>query len=185
MRRGFTLIELIVVSALLVIVAALVLPRLTGMARREADVAAERLAELLSMFAFRDSSGAASCAIWLDPDTGCVALWTLESDPLQPTEAPEWTPDRHVQPVCMPQGVELAEVRMDGRPLDGSEWRIMGSPSGERPEIYMRVIADGLETELLLPPNGSTPMRTDNGVARERVRVPIDLDQAGMDREPW
>ncbi|MFM7806416.1 MAG: prepilin-type N-terminal cleavage/methylation domain-containing protein, partial [Planctomycetota bacterium] len=52
MRRGFTLIELIVVSALLAIVAALVVPRLTGMARREADVAAERLAELLSMFAF-------------------------------------------------------------------------------------------------------------------------------------
>jgi hypothetical protein len=94
-------------------------------------------------------------------------------------------PDRHVQPVCMPKGVELAEVRMDGRPLDGSEWRIVGSPSGERPEVFMRVIADGLETELLLPPNASVPMRTDNGVTRERVRVPIDLDQAGMDREPW
>jgi len=185
MRRGFTLIELIVVSALLAIVAALVVPRLTGMARREADVAAERLSELLSMFAFRDGSGSATCAIWLDPDTGCVALWTLESDPSQPAEAPEWVPDRHVQPVCLPQGVELAEVRMDGRPLDGSEWRILGSPSGERPEVYMRVIAEGMETELLLSPNASVPTRTDNGVARERARVPIDLDQSGMDREPW
>lgn len=185
MRRGFTLIELIVVSALLAIVAALVVPRLTGMARREADVAAERLSELLSMFAFRDASGAASCAIWLDPETGCIALWTLESDPARPREEPAWIPDRHVQPICMPQGVELSEVRVDGRPLDGTEWRIMGSPSGERPEIMMRLSAEGMETELVLPPNASVPMRTDNGVSRERVRMPVDLDQSGMDREPW
>ena len=185
MRRGFTLIELIVVSALLALVAAMVVPRLVGMSRREADVAVERLTELLSMFAYRDASGATSCAIWLDPDTGCVALWSLEGDPKRPADPPEWVPDRFVQPVCMPRGVELAEVRMDGRPLDGSDWRIMGSPSGERPEIFMRVVADGLDSELLLPPGAAVPMRTDNGITRERVRTPIDLDKAGMDREPW
>ena len=184
MRRGFTLIELIVVTALLAIVAALVVPRLTGMGRREADVVVERLTELLAMFAYRDASGTTSCAVWLDPD-GCVTLWSLESDPKNPTDPPEWTPDRFVQPVCMPRGVELAEVRMDGRPLDGSDWRIMGSPSGERPEIYMRVVADGLESELLLASGAAVPTRTDNGVIREHVREPIDLDKAGMDREPW
>jgi prepilin-type N-terminal cleavage/methylation domain-containing protein len=185
MRRGFTLIELIVVTALLAIVAALVVPRLTSMSRREADVAVERLSELLSMFAFRDGSGAANSAIWLDPETGCVTLWALESDPANPTEEPEWVPDRHVQPVCMPSGVELDEVRLDGRSLAGMEWRIMGSPTGERSEILMRVIADGFESELVLAPGAGVPVRTDNGVVRGRLVSPIDLDQMGMDREPW
>jgi hypothetical protein len=114
-----------------------------------------------------------------------VTLWTLESDPERPTEPPEWVPDRHVQPVCMPDGVELQEVRMDGRSLDGLEWRIMGSPTGERAEILMRVVADGFESELLLAPGAGVPVRTDNGVVRGRVQTPIDLDQMGMDREPW
>ncbi|NDA70392.1 MAG: M24 family metallopeptidase [Betaproteobacteria bacterium] len=97
MRRGFTLLELIVVAALLALLAAMVVPRLTGMARREGDVVAERLSELLSLFALRDNSGSVQSAIWMNGDTGCVELWTKESDPEQPTEPPQWIPDRFVR----------------------------------------------------------------------------------------
>jgi len=185
MRRGFTLIELIVVGALLALVAALVVPRMTGMARREVDVAAERLSELLSMFAFQDASGTDICAIWQDPGSGCIGLWHVQVDPDRPLDPPDWVPDRHVQPVCLPQGVELTEVRVDGGSVDGGEWRIMGSPTGERPEILFRLVGDGLETELVLLRGASSPQRSDNGVARDRTRTPIDLDAVGMDREPW
>lgn len=185
MRRGFTLIELIVVSALLALVAAMVVPRLAGMSRREADVTAERLSELLSLFAFRDNSGVQQSAIWMNPDTGCVELWNLEPDPERPAEPPDWVPDRFVQPVRLPPGVELSDVRSDGQALVGDEWRIVGSPGGERPRIEMRLVADGFDSVLVLDRGASVPMRIDNGVIREGVRAAIDLDQRGMDREPW
>jgi prepilin-type N-terminal cleavage/methylation domain-containing protein len=185
MRRGFTLLELIVVSALLALVASMVVPRLVGMSRREADVAAERLSEMLSLFAFRDNAGVQQSAIWLNPDTGCVELWNLEPDPERPNEPPEWVPDRFLQPVRMPVGVELAEVRSDGQALGGDEWRIVGAPGGERPRIEMRLIADGFDSVLVLDRGASTPVRIDNGVVREGGRSAIDLDQRGMDREPW
>lgn len=185
MRRAFTLIELIVVSALLALVAAMVVPRLSGMARREGDVAAERLTELLSMFAFRDNAGVQQSAIWMNPDSGCVELWTLEPDPEEPDRPPHWEIDRHVQPVRMPVGVELAEVRADGQMLGGDEWRIVGSPGNQRPRIELRLVAQGLESTLVLEPGASVPTRVDNGTLREGVRAPKDLDRMGMDREPW
>ena len=185
MRRGFTLLELIVVAALLSLLAAMVIPRLTGMARREGDVAAERLSEMLSLFALRDNSGSVQSAIWLNGDTGCVELWSKQADPDQPTEAPQWVPDRFVQPIRLPDGVELAEVRSNGQLLSPDEWRILGSPSGERPQIEMHLVADGFDCVLTLAPGAGVPTRVDNGVQREGGRVAIDLDQQGRDREPW
>ena len=185
MRRGFTLLELIVVSALLALVAAMVVPRLVGMSRREADVAAERLSELLSLFAFRDNAGVTQSAIWMNPDSGCIELWNLEADPNRPADPPDWVPDRFVQPVRLPKGVELAEVRSDGQSLGSDEWRIVGSPGGDRPRIELHLVADGFDSVLVLDRGASLPMRIDNGVTREGARAPIDLDQRGMDREPW
>ncbi len=185
MRRGFTLLELIVVSTLLALVATMVVPRLVGMSRREADVATERMSELLSMFAFRDNTGVQQSAIWMNPDTSCVELWTLEPDPERPTERPQWVPDRHVQPVRLPAGVELAEVRVDGQSLGGDEWRIVGSPGGKRPRVEMRLVAEGFESVLILEPGAGVPTREDNGQVREGARAAKDLDRAGMDREPW
>lgn len=185
MRRGFTLLELVVVAALLALLAATVVPRLTGMARRDGDVAAERLSELLSLFALRDNSGSVQSAIFMNGDNGCVELWTKEFDPNQPKLPPEWVPDRFVQPIRLPDGVELAEVRSNGQLLSPGEWRILGSPSGERPLIQMHLVADGFDSVITLAPGASVPSRVDNGMQREGMRTPIDLDQQGRDREPW
>jgi hypothetical protein len=114
-----------------------------------------------------------------------VELWSKQSDPDQPNEAPQWVPDRFVQPIRLPDGVELAEVRSNGQLLSPGEWRILGSPSGERPLIEMHLVADGFDSLLTLAPGASVPMRVDNGVQREGGRVTIDLDQQGRDREPW
>jgi len=185
MRRGFTLIELIVVTIILGLVASLVVPRLVGMTKREGDVTAERLSELLSLFALRDNAGSTQSAIWMNPDNGCVELWNMQSNPDRPADPAVWVPDRFVQPVRFPVGVELADVRTNGEALSGSEWRITGSPSGERPRIEMHLIADQFDCVLILEHGASIPMRIDNGVQREGGRVSIDLDQRGMDREPW
>ena len=185
MRRGFTLLELIVVISILAIVSSVVIPRLRGLSKGKADVACERLNELLSLFAWRDNAGSQQCAIYMNPDSGTVELWTLEINPKRPTESALWVPDRFVQPVRMPEGVELAEVLADGIRMGGNEWRIAGSPSGNRPRIEMRVLAQGLDAVLVLEPGASMPTRVDNGKVVDDQRAAQDLDARGMSREPW
>ena len=185
MRRGFTLLELIVVISILVVVSSVVIPRLRGLSKGKADVAIERLSELLSLFAWRDNAGSQQCAIYMNPDSGAVELWTLEPNPNQPMEPAEWMPDRLVHPVLMPEGVELAEVMADGMRMGGNEWRIVGSPTGNRARIEMRVVADGLDAMVVLEPGAAMPTRVDNGIVVEDQRAARDLDARGMSREPW
>ena len=184
MRRGFTLLELIVVISILVVVSSVVIPRLRGLSKGKADVAIERLSELLSLFAWRDNAGSQQCAIYMNPDSGAVELWTLEPNPKRPTDPAEWMRDRFVQPVRMPEGVEL-EVMADGMRLNGSEWRIVGSPSGNRVRIEMRVTTDGFDSHLIMEPHAAMPTRVDNGKVIEDQRAAQDLDARGMSREPW
>ena len=184
MRRGFTLLELIVVISILAIVSSVVIPRLRGLSKGKADVACERLNELLSLFAWRDNAGSQQCAIYMNPDTGAIELWTLEPNPKKPTAPADWMPDRFVQPELIPEGVEL-EVIADGLRLDGNEWRIVGSPSGNRVRIEMKVIAEGFEALLVLAPGAAMPTRVDNGKVMDDQRAALDLDARGMSREPW
>ena len=184
MRRGFTLLELIVVISILAIVSSFVIPRLRGLSKGKADIACERLSELLSLFAWRDNAGSQQCAVYMNPDSSAIELWTLEPNPNRPTDQAEWMPDRFVQPVRMPEGVEL-EVMADGLRLNGSEWRIVGSPSGNRVRIEMKVIAEGFEAQLVLVPGAAMPTRVDNGKVIEDQRAAQDLDARGMSRESW
>ena len=184
MRRGFTLLELIVVISILAVVSSVVIPRLRGLSKGKADDAVERLSELLSLFAWRDNAGSQQCAIYMNPDSSAIELWTLEPISNRPTDPAEWMPDRFVQPVRIPEGVQL-EVMADGMRLDGSEWRIVGSPSGNRALIEMRVSTDGFDSLLLLNPSAAMPTRVDNGKIVEDQRETRDLDARGMSREPW
>ncbi|NBQ15343.1 MAG: prepilin-type N-terminal cleavage/methylation domain-containing protein, partial [Proteobacteria bacterium] len=66
LRGGFTLIELIVVIVVLAIASVAIVPKFTGTARQEADNAVDQVAEIMRLFAYRQSLGSQQVAIWRD-----------------------------------------------------------------------------------------------------------------------
>ena len=73
-RRGFTLIEVIVVTVLMAMLAIVLVSRLTGAANREFDLASERVSDLLLMFAMRSEFADEPVGILLDPERNSLRL---------------------------------------------------------------------------------------------------------------
>ena len=98
-RRAFTMVELIVVVVILAIAAVAIVPKFSGTARQDADNSVERVAELLRMFAFRESLGSQQVALWRDPADGRIHL--LVKDGMGDAEGtPDWRADRFAAPVA-------------------------------------------------------------------------------------
>ncbi|MEY4943438.1 MAG: hypothetical protein RL254_1619, partial [Planctomycetota bacterium] len=143
-RRAFTLIELIVVVVVLGIAAAAIVPKFTGTARQEADNAVDQVAELLRLFAYRQSLSAQQVALWRDGNDGRIHLLVMDSDPADPEALPAWRPDRFAAPVSLPMGVELVEIQNNDQRVDPAEWTIASVPGGERPKIAIRIVGMGV-----------------------------------------
>ncbi|MFM1890617.1 MAG: hypothetical protein RLZZ565_1374, partial [Planctomycetota bacterium] len=112
-RRGFTLIEALLVVAVLAILAGLIVPRIGGITRRQESVAIDRVADLLTMFAFRSSAGKQPVGLMYDGRTRTFELLILDIDPTQQGDPIVWQPDRLSMPAPLPEGLELAFARED------------------------------------------------------------------------
>lgn len=185
LRRGFTLVELIVVVVVLAIAAAMVVPKFTGTARQEADNAVDQVAELVRLFAFRQSLSAQQVALWRDGADGRIHLLVKDRDPEDPEAEPEWRPDRFAAPVSLPVGLELVEIRSNDQRFDPAEWTLASTPGGERPKIEIRLVGFGIDSTVALPAGSPSVVRVDADKPAPFARAPIDLNQAGRDREPW
>jgi len=184
-RRAFTLIELIVVVVVLGIAAAAIVPKFTGTARQEADNAVDQVAELLRLFAYRQSLSAQQVALWRDGNDGRIHLLVMDSDPADPEALPAWRPDRFAAPVSLPMGVELVEIQSNDQRVDPTEWTIASVPGGERPKIAMRIVGMGVDSTVALPQGSPSVVRVDADKPAPFAREPIDLSRAGRDFEPW
>lgn len=184
-RAAFTLIELIVVVVVLAIAATAIIPKFAGTARQEADNAADRVAELMRLFAFRQSMGAQQVALWRDGSDGRIHLLVKDIDPENPEAPAQWRPDRFAAPVALPAGLEVTDVRVNDQRVDAEEWNIATGPGGERPKVELRVAGQGVDATLVLPPGSPSVVRVDAGRPEPFARAPIDLDRAGREREPW
>jgi prepilin-type N-terminal cleavage/methylation domain-containing protein len=182
---AFTLIELIVVVVILAITAVAVVPRFTGTLRQESSNAVDRVAELMRLFAYRQSLGSQQVALWRDGNDGRIHLIVKDGDPEDPTAAPEWRPDRFAAPVALPDGLELVEIRKDDQRVDPSEWTIASVPGGERPKVEIRLVGHGVDATVVLPPGSPSVVRVDADKPEPFARAQIDLDQAGRSQEPW
>jgi prepilin-type N-terminal cleavage/methylation domain-containing protein len=184
-RAAFTMVELIVVVVVLAIAAAAIVPRFTGTATQESSNAVDQVAELMRLFAYRQSLGSQQVALWRDGNDGRIHLLVKDVDPADPDAPPEWRPDRFAAPVALPTGLELAEIRKDDQRIDPVEWTIASVPGGERPKVEIRLVGHGIDSTVVLPTASPSVFRVDADKPEPFARDVIDLDQAGRDREPW
>ena len=170
---------------LLALLAAIAVPRFSSVDRRKSQVAVDQLQDLLSVFAYRDSLGSQRVAFGANEETGEIELFVKEFDPRDPLLSAEWLPDRFVQPVRLPPDMEIVDVRLDDRSLPLDNFFIASVPGTDRPKIELRVAGPMMSATLLLEPYMIAPVVFEDGKPAPVVRLPVDLDQVGLDRGQW
>ncbi len=173
------------VVIILAIAAGAIVPRFMGTARQEADNSIEQVAELMRLYAYRQSLGAQQVALWRDGSDGRIYLMVMDTNPEEPEEPPQWRPDRFAAPVSLAPGLEVEEVRSDDKRLDREEWTIASVPGGDRTKVEIQLVGHGLDTTLVLPNGSPGVVRVDADKPAPFARLPIDLDRAGRTHEPW
>lgn len=183
--RAFTLLELMIVILVVALLAALALPRLSGTESRRFDLTADRLSDLLMVYAQRDGMGGRPVALIHNTDRNQIELLTLDIDPYQPDLPAEWRQDRLVPSVPMPAGIGIVDCRVDGDLLVEQGWAIISEPGQERPVIELTLASGDRAATLVLPPAAVTANRYDAYSRPAFERISVDLDQAGRNREDW
>jgi prepilin-type N-terminal cleavage/methylation domain-containing protein len=122
-RRGFSMIEVIVVVVLLGIAAGVVLPRLVGTGVRQAELEAESLRVMLAQVAQREGLGGADVLLRFTPAENdpaasggrFEAFQRVEKSETADPNQPEWVPARLIRPVVL-TFTSVAGVAVDGLP---------------------------------------------------------------------
>lgn len=192
-RSGFTLMELMVVIAVLSIIMAIGVPRLLGGDHREFQLAGDQVADLLAMYAQRTRVGSQPVALAQDYNaaTGQVELllMTLQEDE-QEEGYSDWVIDRYVRPVRLPNIItpDGVTVIVDGEAVDIAEWPVTTTPSQQRPsiQIVLRHRSEPSTITVSLTPYAIGPERSDSyGASTGPERETVDLDLAGRSRDTW
>lgn len=191
MRRGFSLIEVIIAVIILAILSGMIIPRVTRTTKAEHDNAIEKVRDLLSMYAFRSAtSSSQQIALWQDPETGWLALLFKGRDPSATSEDGEkskyeWTADSRIPPVVLPRGMEISDLLVDGGSVSGTDWIVPTTPGGGRPSIELRLVSGTIDAVLRLDSNSMVPIRIDAGGPPVPERKRINLDEYGTRGEKW
>ena len=188
-RRGFTLVEMILVIIVLSFMMAMLTPRLLQPRGRTLQLAAERVADLLTMFAQREALTGRPVGIWHDATRNWIVLMDLEADSARPGEPADWRPDRAAAPAKLPPNVSAERgvfVRADGRPVDIRQWALASEPGKPRPRIEIDLVDDeGRSETIVLSPYAIAPYLLSDPRSARGAREPIDLDASGRWSEDW
>ncbi len=184
-RRGFTLLELLVVLVILALLFGMIVPRFAGTERRALQLASDQVADLLTMYAHRATLGQKPVGVGYDPERRAIMLLVIDIDLDRPDQPADWQVDRLVTPVKLPSTVDLLDARADGEPVDLALWPIANRPGKDRPTIEITLGGRDGETTVVLAPHALAPRQIDPDEVGPAVRMPIDLDAAGRHREEW
>jgi prepilin-type N-terminal cleavage/methylation domain-containing protein len=191
-RRGFTLIEVIVVTVLMAMLAIVMVSRLTGAANREFDLTSERVSDLLLMFAMRSEFADEPVGILLDPDRNSLRLVVRRGERGEFNDG--WEFDNSVQEIRLPHFIEgtSMEFSADGDSVDPSDRPLTNLPGQPRPRIEVTMQSNDYRhprsIRFILPSNSWRPIRIDS-MRNESIeaisRTPVDLDKSGSWQEDW
>lgn len=182
---GFTMIELIVVSVLMVVLAAVIVPRVVVGASRKARGTAEAVRDLVSAAGQREAMTSQAVTLAFESDApGGGRLSLLRST--EPGRAP--TPDPLVQPVSL-DGLEIERCEAAGQPLNPRRWQIPLREGDIRPSIAVTLRqSEGGRWLVSLPSEAvsATLVEVGTGEAtRASTSGAIDLDRTGRRGEAW
>ncbi|MDP7069816.1 MAG: type II secretion system protein [Phycisphaerales bacterium] len=191
-RRGFTMIEIIVVTVMAAMLAVLLVSRLTGARTREFDLAADRVGDLLLMYAIRSEFADEPVGISMDPDRNSLRLLVRRGERDDAFDG--WTPDLSVTEIRLPEFIRAIDMEFlaDGDQVNPADKPLTSLPGQPRPRVdvtMQRTDAGNARTvRFSLPSNGWRPIRTDS-MRDEPVsaisRTPVDLDMSGQWQEDW
>ena len=188
---AFTLIEVIIVVAIMAIMAALTVPRLLNQDRHRLQEATDGVSDLLIMFAQREALSDRPVGIWHDAERNWIVLMILdrtEGDEGNYGDPATWRQDHAVKPVKLPAIVPADGVQAlaDGEPIDFSQWPVVTEPGRPRPDVEITLSTDdGLLRTIVLPAHAISPYDSETGHELAELRSPIDLDAEGRHREDW
>jgi len=178
------LVEAIVVIAILAVIAAFIAPKFTTVRQTEARLAVDEVADLMRMWAYRNSVMSQQVGIWRSPETGVLRLMIRDIDARRPDDGPIWQEDRLSMPVTLPAQAELTEVYIDGESRNLGDWFVQSNADGSRPRLELAIKTGTSVIRLLVEPYSNSIVRSDDrsgGLARH----PVDLDSEGEDRVSW
>ena len=191
-RPGFTLIEIIVVTVMIALLALVLVTRLSGAATREFDLASDRVSDLLLMYAIRSEFADEPVGIRSDPEQNLLQLVIRRGDRDEMNDG--WERDPSVPDIRLPTFLEVSTIdfRADGDPVDPSDRPLTSLPGQPRPRIDVILTSSDprmpREVHLVLPPNGWRPVKQDSMRAQSldsMARTEIDLDTTGRWQEDW
>ena len=180
-RRGFSLMEAMVVVMILAIMATVVVPRLSAMVQRPARQSAILVGDFLTSVAQRDALTSQPLAIEFNGELNTLSLLVPADEPGQ------WRRDLVIHPIQLGDAF-LVEASADGAMLDESQFRVEFRVGGARPLIEM-AISDDRDSRnegpfhVRLSPDA--PRAVVEGVSVQSTADREDLDAAGKGEQPW
>ena len=184
-RAGFTLIEMVVTIIVLAVLAAITLPRLGGNRDRNFDLVTDRVADLLMMYAQRESLGRRPVGLWHDTINRRLALTVAGVDADSTDRQTAWLVDRFVRPVELPDDVSLVDVQAEGQSIDISQYPLQTEPGENRPAIAIILEGPSETVTIALASHALAPIKVRGDSYDSYLGGPVDLDAAGRDREDW
>ncbi len=168
---------------MLALLAATIVPRLIVVQRQREDKAILEVADLLRMYAFRNTAGTQQIGLYYNPSDQQVSLWIYDLNPRDPEGKRVWQEDRLSSPVTLPEGMFIAAAAADGVDLPPDTWTIPTHPDGSRPRIELELVGTEKSAMLVLENYTTVPTRSDD--PRAVTREPIDLDGQGAAFDLW